>query len=310
MLSHHHEYGPELSIIIVSYNTRDLLAGCLASLFAIPSEVYFDVWVVDNASDDGSCQMVRRTFPQVHLIASSENLGYGKANNLAIKRSCGGIVLLLNSDTLVSPGVLDTTYNLLKRRKDIGALGCKLLGTDGQPQFSYNVSYPSGPTVGTLGATDEDGLVLCAYVWGAYLMVKREVIDTVGPFDERFFMFYEDVEWCWRMVIGGWNIGYYPDCSIIHISQASCDSVGSRKRSMWMVTSETILYAKHHSTIEVNNWRLRRMVHHGWCGLCYRLINAFKRDDKLRDKIIRHESALSALVSYSDRKMRGSKDTP
>ena len=285
---------PELSIVIVNWNTRALLRDCLDSLYSAPCQTRFDTWVVDNGSQDGSAQMVRADFPQVQLIASPENVGYARANNLGMRQCQGSTVLLLNSDTVVEPKVLDVTMGKLWSRPAIGALGCQLTGIDGKPQGSYDTRYPAkGPVIGERGVEDEEGLINCAYVWGAYLMVKRAVIDQVGVLDEHFFMFYEDVDWCWRMTEAGWQVVHYPHCEIKHLSRASCKQADPGQISYWLCYSEYLLYRKHHD--DEARWLRRRLVQHTASAWQYRVLSLCL--PRLRPKLVRHRAYAQALRS-------------
>jgi len=280
---------PDLSIIIVNWNTRQLLEGCLESIYSAPCRTTFEVWVVDNGSSDGSADMVRSRFPQVRLLLNAENLGYGKANNQAIRESAADTLLLLNSDTVVEPQVLDETLGLLRRRPDLGALGCTLIGADGQVQPSYAVRYPSGQTVGTFGQQDQDGVILCALVWGAYLMLKREVVDAIGCFDEDFFMFCEDIDLCWRITEAGWKIGYYPHCTVKHIGGASRQLAGTTWCNHYLVSSQYLLCLKHGAVKRFWAERRRRLVHHRWCAFWYRVGILIGCRPELADKMSVHQ---------------------
>src|SRR5947209_7037336 len=127
----------DLSIVVVSWNTRDLLAQCLASIFANPPRASFDVWVVDNASQDGSAQFIDEQFPQVHLIRNLQNLGFARANNQGIRASSGRAVLLLNSDTIVQPQALDQMLAFIEAHPEAGVVGAGLVNADGTPQWCY-----------------------------------------------------------------------------------------------------------------------------------------------------------------------------
>lgn len=262
----------DLSIIIVNWNTCDLLGNCLASVYSKPCHVEFEVYVVDNASADNSVDMVTRDYPQVKLIVNNENAGYAKANNIAMELCQGHNILLLNSDTIVDPDVFNTTIELLRSRDDIGSLGCCLIGLDGSIQESWKHKIPGGPTIGISEEPDANGLVKCGYVWGAYHLVKREVIDQVGMLDKGFFMFYEDVDWCWRMYKAGWYTVYDPNHSIIHIYRASCNRTVSYKQQVYMLVSQRRLFEKHLSRFKSWYWRMERLFHFGLRFICLYIV--------------------------------------
>lgn len=255
----------------------------------------FDVYVVDNASTDGSAAMVRSQFPQVYLIQNDVNVGYSRANNQGISASQGKAVLLLNSDTIVDPRIFDETLKLLHSVPSIGALGCKLVGSNGIAQNSYSFSFPHGPRVGSPNKTIGEGLVNCAFVWGANFLLRREVIDQVGMLDEDFFMFYEDIEWCWRIYDAGWDIVYDPNHSIIHLSGASCcklDAVAHRKM---IFKSLVRLQSKHNPQFSFKSWRVRRLILYGRCVVWYGLLNRIAPSEKLSRKMSKHKASYEAI---------------
>ncbi len=285
---------PDLSVIIVNWNTRDLLRDCLASVFSKPVDLDFEVFVVDNDSSDGSPEMVQGDFPKARLIRSGGNIGFARANNLAISQSDAPNILLLNSDTVIQPQVMAETLALLRGDPGIGTLGCKLVGLDGTPQDSFCFDYPSGPRVGGPDDILPGGLIECAQVWGAYQLVKREVIDQVGMLDEDFFMFYEDVDWCWRIHDAGWKIAYDPNHSITHVMRASCKKAPSGDHHRRMVISEGLLYWKHHQNGDFSAWRRRRMIHYGVCMSEYWLATRLVGSEKLRAKLEKHIACFQA----------------
>ncbi|HOK54514.1 MAG TPA: glycosyltransferase family 2 protein [Armatimonadota bacterium] len=287
----------DLSIIIVNWNTKNELRACLSSLYSKPSELALEVIVVDNASSDGSADMVEQEYPQVILIRNSENVGYARANNLGIRRSSSQNVLLLNSDTIVNPDVMKETLELLRSDSKIGVLGCKLIGTDGKIQESFNHQYPFGPTVGNPGTIPEDGLVECALVWGAYMMVKREAIDQVGMLDDDFFMFYEDVEWCWRMYDAGWKIVYDTNHSIKHLCRASCGQVKPRDIDQYLFISEKIMYKKRLPYPRYKVWWRKRFLYHIRCIAWYSLLSMITRSEYSRYRVRHHLDGYRILTS-------------
>ena len=285
----------ELSIVIVNWNTCDLLRECLSSIYSAPCGIPIEVFVVDNASSDGSAEMVDAEFPQVRLIRNTENVGYSRANNAAIELAQAPNVLLLNSDAMVEPSALAQTVALLRCDDSIGALGCRLVGDDGEPQLSYRCRYPSGPDVGNSGSALPGGLVECASVWGAYQLVKRETIEQVGTLDEDFFMFYEDVDWCWRMHDSGWKIAYDPSHSVRHVSRASCDRVPSAIHCERVVEGEALLHRKHHTTEEHCRWLRRRLFHYGWRCFWYRVGSFLVPTERLAGKLTRSRAYYGKL---------------
>lgn len=222
----------KLSIIIVSWNTRNLLKGCLASIYQGTVGLAFEVWVVDNNSIDGSVAMVRSDFPSVKIISNQENIGFATANNQAIKKSIGEYILLLNSDTVVYNGAVGQMVQFMDEHPDAGAATGRLLLPDGTAQ-SY--IYGNDPTLSylirrnltkiikkrDLHNWDSHEVLEVQWVTGAFMMVRRAVIDKVGGLDENIFMYFEDNEWCYRMRQQGWKVYYNPKVEIAHLAGQS-----------------------------------------------------------------------------------------
>jgi len=234
----------DVSIIIVNWNTRDLLAQCLQSVYDTVNGLDFEVIVVDNASADGSVAMVRQRFPRVRVVANGENVGFVRANNQALPHCQGRYVLLLNSDTQVLPGSLSRTVRFMDAHPKAGIVGVQLLNPDGTFQASYT-PFPtlwreflilSGlgrwlvrPTFPSYGSQVERGAQrIAGYLEGAYLMARREAVDEVGGLDERIFMYAEDVDWCYRFHQAGWEVWYLPDAPIVHYGGQSSKKRGGR----------------------------------------------------------------------------------
>jgi N-acetylglucosaminyl-diphospho-decaprenol L-rhamnosyltransferase len=230
----------DLSVCIVNWNTKDLLRGCLGSIYGQEWDLSLEVIVVDNASIDGSSTMVRQEFPQVGLIANSENLGFARASNQAFTQAHGRYVLVLNSDIAITPGALDSMVGFMERHPDVGMIGCELLNPDGSPQRSCWRGFPSlstavadalylwrlAPSLAWDPArmwrqTDRRAPVEVDHLLGACMMVRRKVIAEVGGMNERLFLFLEDTEWCYRVRANSWKIYYLPSAQMIHFGQGS-----------------------------------------------------------------------------------------
>ncbi|MBX7245738.1 MAG: glycosyltransferase family 2 protein [Candidatus Sumerlaeaceae bacterium] len=254
-----------LSVIITNWNTRELLAACLRSLVPYIENPDCEVILVDNGSTDGSPEMASRDFSKVRVLAQKSNLGFGRANNIGIRASRGRYLLILNSDTEVAPGALDLMCDFMDIHPDIGALGARLLNSDGSLQLSCR-RFPSYKTVFfhryslmtklfprnrysadyLMTETGHDRTMDVDWVSGACLMARRETIEKVGLLDENFFMYAEDVDWCFRIHVGGWRVVYLPEARVTHHIGRSTRQVPGRMtyerhRSMWL------FYKKHYS---------------------------------------------------------------
>lgn len=226
---------PEISVVVVSYETREMIRGLLASLRGAGTARACEVLVVDNASGDGTVGMLRAEFPDVRVIANAENVGYSRAVNQAIRAASGRYLLILNPDIEVQPGAIDALARHMDENPSTGIAGGKLLNPDGTLQYScrtfYTLStllhrrtplgrlFPDSRIVRDHLMMDWDHDTVREVDWmlGACLMVRREAITDVGLMDERFFMYFEDVDWCYRMKQHGWRVVYVPDARMTHV---------------------------------------------------------------------------------------------
>ena len=228
----------DLSIVIVNWNGLGVLRDCLGSIYGMEHVPQFEVIVVDNDSSDDSVAMVRREFPQVRLVCNSRNLGFAAGNNRGFAMVLGRHVLLLNSDTQLLPGALDASVEYLDANPDVGVLGCRVEFPDRSFQTScYRFSDPLVlfmTRLLPLGSVGGERLNYGRYwgrqfveptdvdcVAGCFMMVRREIINSLGGLDEDFFMYGEDEEWCARIKRGGWRVVYFPGATIIHIHRFS-----------------------------------------------------------------------------------------
>ncbi len=238
--------APDLSVVIVNYNGGPLLRGCLERLhLGLPagSEVY----VVDNASTDGSVDGLEAEFAGLRLIRNARNLGYGAANNQALQIVHGRYVLLLNPDVIVERDALATGMSFLDEHPDVGILGARILLPNGQldPPARRSFKTPSTYFFKALGLSrafprhrrfgryylsylDEDELADVDAVVGAFMLMSRRLIEEIGGFDERFFLYCEDEDLCWRARQAGWRTVYHPGVVVHHRKGSS-----TRKRPLW-----------------------------------------------------------------------------
>lgn len=225
----------KLSIVIVNYNVQHFLEQCLHSVFKATKNVDAEIWVVDNNSVDGSVEMVKNKFPQVKLIASKENLGFSKGNNLAIRKSTGKYVLLLNPDTLVEEDTFEKVVAFMDENPQAGGLGVKMVDGKGIFLPESKRSLPT-PTVAfhkisglssLFPKSKKFGKYHCGYLdknqnheieilSGAFMLMRKEALDKVGLLDEAFFMYGEDIDLSYRLILGGYKNYYFADTRIIH----------------------------------------------------------------------------------------------
>ncbi|MEZ6194270.1 MAG: glycosyltransferase family 2 protein [Planctomycetota bacterium] len=230
----------DISIVIASYNTRDLLLQCLASIEASEGAGEVEVFVVDNDSRDGTVDALREHFPDVRLVLNPRNLGFAAANNRAL-RLCGGrYVLLLNPDTKLDPGTLREVRAVMDARPDVGMAGIKLVRQDGSldracrrgfPTLMNSAArflgldrvFPRSRLFGGYNLTwrDPDGDYEVDSIVGAFMFLRREVVEEVGLLDESFFMYGEDLDWCWRVRASRWKVLYLGSQEALHIKGAS-----------------------------------------------------------------------------------------
>jgi len=224
----------DLSVIIINYNVKQLLRECLYSIYHNTKRINFEITTVDNNSTDGSADMVHREFPEVRLIENWQNLGFAKATNQGLRQSKGRHILLLNPDTIVLPNALDKMVEFMDENPRAGALGCKLLYPDGTLQrscrsfptlvsaFFENTGleklFPKNKVIGRhrIGYWDHNDIREVDQPTGAALMVRQEILSRVGLMDEQFYMYYDDIDWCYRIKKRGWKIYFIPLAQIIH----------------------------------------------------------------------------------------------
>ncbi|HEY5159828.1 MAG TPA: glycosyltransferase family 2 protein [Gaiellaceae bacterium] len=255
--------APALDVVIVAYRSQELLRDCLSSLRAFPPARGAHIWVVDNASGDGTAEMVSREFPEVELIASTENLGFSRANNLAIKRGKAPYVLALNPDTRITEGVLDQLLELMESNAKIGISGCRLELPDGTFDHAARRSFPT--PIGALahftgvGRSRRAPAKLAQYraptvesgpvdaVNGAFMLMRRKALDEVGLFDEGYWMYMEDLDLCYRFAQAGWLTWYDPDANVIHIKAGSSGQYRSLRLNYAFHYGMFRFYRKHYA---------------------------------------------------------------
>ncbi|MBU6447836.1 glycosyltransferase family 2 protein [Patescibacteria group bacterium] len=252
----------DLSVIILSYNNSDMLRKTLQSVLRSVTGYKFEVIVVDNDSPDRSADMVEAEFGRDVRLIRNKNNGFSAGNNVGLKQARGRYILFLNPDTEVDTNVFQECVALMDERKDIGMLGCKLIKGDGKPDHAAKRRFPNpwnsflyflhlsrflpkGQSYDTGNfSADEEGET--DSLSGAFMMTRREVVDKVGGWDEDFFMYGEDIEYCYRVKSAGWKVYYYPKVVTIHYKGQSSKRVSNFSlyhfhKAMW------IFYKKHYA---------------------------------------------------------------
>lgn len=250
--------GLDASIIIVSYNVEELLDKCLGSIehYLADSKLRYEVIVVDNLSPDGSAEMVRRKFPKVLLMAEKVNLGFSRGNNLALQRAKGRHIIFLNPDTELVEDAFTPMVELLDDQPELGAVGPKLLNTDGSHQSSIGHftelsdllnEYFLRAKANDTAARHPDKPTTVDFVLGACLVVRGDVCRQMGGFDERYFMFHEETDMCLTLKERGLSTLYYPDVSVTHHgSKSSTKSDEARQRTLHENRKSQYLYFLKH----------------------------------------------------------------
>lgn len=225
----------DLSIIIVNYNVKEFLQNLLVSIRRSIDGLSSEIIVIDNASDDGSVEIIKEKFPDVRLIANRENVGFGAANNQGLEASCGKYILLLNPDTIVQEDTFTKLIRFFETKPDAGLVGCKILNSDGTLQLACRRGFP-GPWTSFCKVTglsklfpksrifakynltylDENQTYEVDAISGAFMMMRRELYEKIGGFDSQFFMYGEDLDLCYRSQKAGFRNYYYHDTQIIH----------------------------------------------------------------------------------------------
>ena len=245
----------KLSVVIVSYNVRELLTACIDSVVKASEGIDAEVFVVDNKSADDTVEVISRDYPWVHLINNKENLGFSKANNIAIRQSEGEFVLLLNPDTVVAEGTLRGVVEFMDQHPEAGGAGVRMHNADGTlaPESRRAVPTPLVAARKMLGFTkryymsnlpwDKPGKI--EVVSGAFMMLRRKAIDQVGLLDEDFFMYGEDIDLSYRLLKGGWQNWYLP-LDIIHYKGQSTQKSDFRYVHVFY-QAMLIFFRKHYS---------------------------------------------------------------
>lgn len=257
---------PKVSVVIVSWNARDHLERCLASIRQHASDCVSETIVVDNASVDGSPEMVVERFPEVTLVRSRRNSGFAKANNLGLAKVREGYAALINSDVILHPDCLQRLVTCLAEHPRIALVGPRILGTDGRLQLTcrrlpsvwttfcrlsgLDRMFPRSAWFSglELPATRHESRAVVPALGGCFWVVRSEAIADIGGLDERFFFYAEDVDWCKRFAEGGWEVVFCPEATATHYGGGSSENAPLRY-SIEIIRSTLKYWKKHHGTL-------------------------------------------------------------
>jgi GT2 family glycosyltransferase len=238
----------DLSIIIVNWNTKQLLLNCIASIYRTVHQASFEIIMVDNGSTDGSVEAVSQTYPAVKVIANAANQGFAKANNAALERMSGRYAVLLNSDTILKESALDKMYDFMEHHPQAGMCGPQLLNENSSKQNSVGdfptlltefvskrlirILFPERYRQAFKSKNAEfNGPSEVDFIVGACMVVRKVAMDEAGMLDEDYFFLYEEVDWCFRMKKAGWLVYHLPDVAIYHLGGQSMKEINLRART-------------------------------------------------------------------------------
>ena len=281
----------DLSIIIVNYETYDLTKQTIESVINHDQPFEYDIYLVDNGSMDGSIDRLKERFlkesknGRIKFILNNENRGFAHANNLALKEITSQYILLLNSDTVVVDDCLEDSMNYMETHKDIGALGCKVVLPDNTldkacrrsfPDFYvsfYKMTglsqiFPKNKRFGRYNLTylNEDKTYEVDCIVGAFMMVRSKTIQDVGVLDESFFMYGEDIDWCYRIKAANWKIIYFSNGKIVHYKGASNSKKQNKRLTYEFYRAIYIFYNKHYK--DEYPWITTAATYLGIWGIC------------------------------------------
>jgi len=284
----------DLSVVIVSFNVRKFLEECLHSLYKTTKDIQFEVFVVDNQSKDGTVQMLKTEFPNVNLIVNQENLGFVKANNIAFKKSRGKYILMLNPDTVIVQNSFGQIIDYFEQNTKIGAIGCKMLNSDRTLQPScynfpslreiFGLYFLGNRIFNSLKKINYDKTQVVDFVRGAFMAINRQCLEEIGLLDEKFFMFAEESDLCYRMKKNGWKVVYMPDIEIIHHRGKSTEQVSDK---MYLQRIRSLIYFFQKNYGKSNMLLLRVII---FFGVGLRLL--LRKLIEMRNKIL-HRKTIS-----------------
>jgi GT2 family glycosyltransferase len=305
----------DISVVIVSFNTREALRECLQSIERESGGLSVEVLIVDNNSRDGSVEMVEREFPAVRLIKSEVNLGFGAANNRAFEIARGRYLVLLNSDAFLCRNALRLAVQHMDQQPRVGLGGGRLVGRDFSWQPSARMfpsiltdffvftglaaKYPKSRLFGHFDRTWADPMLPAEVDWvpGAFSIIRTDVLEQVGPFDPDFFLYSEEVDLCRRIKKAGYQVWYWPDIVVIHVGGESSRQIKTLEMSSsgaqlirWRMRSTLLYYRKHHGT---SVW-LAKWIELSLYGLAA-LRNRFSRDPRRKQRFNQNRNLIASM---------------
>jgi GT2 family glycosyltransferase len=297
----------DISIIIVSWNAKDYLDDCLNSIIQETIEYNTKIIVVDNASSDGSPEMVQEKYPSVTLICNQTNLGFAKANNVGIKQSTGEYIFLINSDVTLISGCINQMIAYMEQHTGIGILGPKILDKDRKSQrscmeyptlwnvfcrtFALDVCFPHSRMFSGLLMKywSHDNVRSVDTLNGCFWMVRRDALNQVGLLDERFFIYGEDIDWCKRFRDAGWDVVFFPGAQAIHYGGASSSNAPVRFY-VEMQRANLQLWKKHHKRVTQLGFTILIWIHQILRVSGYAITYAFKPRERITAQFKIHRS--------------------
>jgi GT2 family glycosyltransferase len=319
----------DLSLILVSFNTRDVLRESLQSILREQGGLRIEIFVVDNHSRDGSVEMVEAEFPQVRVLRSQINLGFGGANNLALEIARGKYIVLLNSDAFLCPDSLQLSFRHMESNPDVGLAGGRLVGRDHVLQPSARMfpsilsdflvltglahKFPKSRFFGQFDRTWADPMQPAEVDWvpGAFSIIRSDVLQKIGFFDPEFFLYSEEVDLCRRIKQGGSKIMYWPDIVVVHIGGESSRQIKTLEMSSagaqlvrWRMRSTLLYYRKHHGSAA---WMAKLLE-----LALYRLTalrNRFSSDPQRRERVYKNRN-LARLMHQAWQDTNGGRSSP
>jgi GT2 family glycosyltransferase len=300
---------PDVSIVIVTWNGKKYALECLDSLR--PVRLKLEVIVVDNASTDGTPDAIRETYPEVKLIQNTENWGFAKANNIGMAEATSDILCLVNSDVVVSSGCLEKMVAFMRANPSVGVLGPKMLSPTGGVGQSVNqfptvwnyLCFALGFHLLMPNSKAFGGYILAGYPYdktedvdvltGWFWMIPRAALEQVGGLDEQFFMYGEDLDWCYRFVKAGWRVVFFADAESLHYGAASSGQAHSRFY-VEMVRANLQYFQKHHGTLGSLGFLIATGIHDLLRVAVYGIVYCFNRY-KRPASVMRINASLSCL---------------